>query len=310
MLGLAELKKVPAAPFAGEPHLYNTWIESIMNRTSTLSLNSMDIVDILEAHTTGEPRRVVTTFRASSGTNPDQTLSIILSKLATRFGKVSDVASSLREKLMNFPEIRGSESDPGVGVQLREFGDLCRMIVAHMSTVRDLQTLNYTSGLEPIRSKLPEYLDNKWRHHKANYKDRFNQEPNFVLFCEFIENEADVICGDMTLTTLIGKPTSCNISPKQLRTFTTSTDIEKSNKHCLLHKSITHQLENCKSFLELDYRTKILILKSHNLCYRCFEEHLSEDCVSVVRCDVCHSTHHRTIMHDSSRDYHPHNRMY
>lgn len=186
-LGMAQLKQVPASPYNGDPYLYRSWIVALNHRMSNPQLAPLDAIDVLEAHTTGKPRHVVTTFKATYSHNPDEALKVILRKLETRFGIDTEIACSLRDKLHACEIITGSQSDPNVAGKLCNFSDLCQIVSSYVQNTYDLQTLNYASGLEPIRQKLPEFINNKWRSIKTNYIDMNGIHPPFHVFCEFLE---------------------------------------------------------------------------------------------------------------------------
>ena len=117
-------------------------------------------------------------------------LSISLLELSCtkRFGNSHEIASVLRNKLLTFPEIRGHQSSPNVVRKLRELSDICYLVASQIQHVPDLETLNYGSGIEHIRKKLPEFINNKWRSYKYNYIEKFKSHPPFNEFCQFLEN--------------------------------------------------------------------------------------------------------------------------
>lgn len=71
------------------------------------------------------------------------------------------MSKSVKDKLINIPKTSGSQSDPNVATKLRQLSDLCHIVSAPMNNAHDLQTLNYARGLESIRDKLTDFLDNR-----------------------------------------------------------------------------------------------------------------------------------------------------
>ena len=97
-LAMAELKRTPISPFNGEPYHFKGWLRALNHRMEPLELQSMDVLDILEAHTIGAPRDLVRNYRTSYGRNPDEALKVILEKLEKRYGDDNKVASVLLKK--------------------------------------------------------------------------------------------------------------------------------------------------------------------------------------------------------------------
>ena len=62
-----------------------------------------------------------------------------------------------------------------------------------MSSVSDLRVLDFESGMDFIRMKLPVFLNNRWRKIKVNYERENYSFPKFSIFCEFLENSADLL---------------------------------------------------------------------------------------------------------------------
>ena len=178
-LALMELKKPPAVPFSGESHQYHSWLRSLHAKLIVLSPSSMNVLDILEAHTIGRPQELVKLYTNTHGADQDEALNLVTRALTKRFGNSHEIASVLRNKLLTFPEIRGHESSPTVARKLRELSDICYLVASQIHYVPDLETLNYGSGIERIRKKLPEFINNKWRSYKYNYIDKFKSHPPF-----------------------------------------------------------------------------------------------------------------------------------
>lgn len=313
-LAIAELKKAPSHPYSGEPHLYYNWVCALENRMNPLKefLTPMDVIDILEAHSVGRPREVINIFKISGGLCPEETLCTIRKKLNQRFGAKEEISKTLIRKVLDFPEINGRQGEPKVAFKLRAFGDICRVVLAHIDKVPDLQTLNYSAGYEPLRRKLPEFLQNKWRMHKARHFENNNCSPNFKAFCEFVEEYADILCADLghlsapeyQQNQYVNKNENFkNKSARTMKSNAIDTDDIDADFACPLHRSNSHKVSECEAFLKLDITTKKLFLRSYRLCFRCFQGHLANECQTDVKCDVCKSSFHPTAMHDYKRKF-------
>lgn len=82
---------------------------------------------------------------------------------------------------------------------------------------------------------------------------------------------------------------------------TRKTDVRKSELvkiGCPIHRSGGHLLGSCRTFQSESFDRKRKILKENNLCYRCFSsQHMLKKCNSNLKCSVCHSVTHHTLLH-------------
>ena len=76
-LASMELKKPPAVPFSSEPHQYHSWWRSLEAKMIVLPPSSMDVLDILEAHTIGRPQELVKLYKNTHGADQDEPLNLI-----------------------------------------------------------------------------------------------------------------------------------------------------------------------------------------------------------------------------------------
>ena len=312
-LSTLDLKRTCGNPYNGDPFMFSGWFRSLKNRLEPLNLSPLDVIDILEAQTSGAPREVVQTFKVAYGNNPRLAMDTIFDKLKKRFGDSTEIANELRHKLTKFPEIRGTENDPKVASSLRKLSDLCLIIRAHLDSVEDLQTLNFPSGLELVRSKLPDFINNLWRVEKASFVSRNFCHPDFCWFSKFLENQADILCSDLSSSMLkfnVSKPAASKSNyPNQnkvkpmysLVTGNSSNDTFK----CPLHKSNSHEIKVCTLFESMNYKAKRQLITNFELCYKCLGQHMITDCSFEVNCEKCNATNHLTIMHKPNYDSRP-----
>ena len=198
-LALDQLKRVPATPYSGEPSTFKAWWQSLKHRIDKLAPTPLDILDILEAHTKGTPQELIILHKNAYVSDASKAVQVIITKLHKRFGDDQKVSYTIREQLNKFPPIRGGESTE-VGLKLRKLSDLCLLISAQISDTPDLETLNYASGLDVVRSKLPDFLNNRWRSEKARFMQRYSRHPPFSEFCHWLEEQSDILCSDLNFT--------------------------------------------------------------------------------------------------------------
>ena len=186
-------------PYSGEPSTFKAWWQALKHRIDKLAPTPLDILDILEAHTKGTPQELIILHKNAYVSDASKAVQVIIAKLHKRFGDDQKVSYTIREQLNKFPPIRGSESTE-VGLKLHKLSDLCLLISAQISDTSDLETLNYASGLDVVRSKLPDFLNNRWRYEKARFMQRYSRHPPFSEFCHWLEEQSDILCSDLIFT--------------------------------------------------------------------------------------------------------------
>ena len=319
-LALDQLRRVPATPYSGEPSTFKAWWQSLKHRIDKLAPTPLDILDILEAHTKGTPQELIILHKNAYVSDASKAVQVIITKLHKRFGDDQKVSYTIREQLKKFSPIRGGESTE-VGLKLRKLSDLCLLISAQISDTPDLETLNYASGLDVVRSKLPDFLNNRWRSEKARFMQRYSRHPPFSEFCHWLEEQSDILCSDLTFTPDVGRaadyklrssvrPTTVMHTESSSSGLTVETNsnnndyLPQSSKiskpplyRCALHSSNTHELKNCSKFLSLDVNTRRLLITSFRLCFRCLGPHYSKSCEEKIQCSICHKGNHLDILH-------------
>ena len=81
-----------------------------------------------------------------------------------------------------------------------------------MHSVPDLHFFNLSTGIDTIRRKLPDFINNGWRNHSSRYEARYGYYPDFQNFCDFLEEKADLLCSD----TLLSKHAADTHAPKHV----------------------------------------------------------------------------------------------
>ena len=316
-LALIDLKRPPASPYAGEPHLYQSWLRPLKRRMDRLCLSATDRIEILESHTKGEVHKVIETFKTAFSHAPETALKVILDKLNTRFGSKVRIAAELRERLSKFIPIRGADNEYAVAAALRELSDLCVTIQAQMSDNEELMYFNLSTGLELIRIKLPDFVNSQWRDEKATYLHHYDSHPTFAYFCSFLENIADTLCSDILPSTPIvvkHDRIGNSLEHSTIHSYATAV-VDKSkehfsferayssvnkiidNRHCPLHMTNAHTIHDCKVFNTMKFNLKRLLLRSYHLCIKCLNSHNSSECDVDVRCAICKRDGHIAAMH-------------
>ena len=236
---LLELKKVPANPYNGEPHEFNPWYHKLLSKIRRLKIVAPDAIEVLRAHTIGEPQELIDTFASNFEATPETQLDTIQKELKRRYGSSRHVAETLYGTLKDFPSIEGNDSS--ITPQLRKFSDACLLVSFQIEHCPDLWFLNTNLGLDPVRRKLPGYLIREWRGIRRDYMDANSEDhPPFFVFCNFIKKEVDELDQDCD---------SKNSEPKDYNTPSCGkvliTAEGRNNSTCVMHPDSSHESALC-----------------------------------------------------------------
>ena len=298
------LKKDAMAPpkiaFDNDPLTYKAWETKMLRVIAQFALSPDEVLDLLEAHTTGQALSVVSRFRVAVGFDPDGAVSKLWAELQKRFGTSPHLAKALQNKLYAIPGIGNDLS------KLGEFADECEMVLLHMDHVPDLVILNFTQGLSPLFNKMPMFMRNKWQTVAYRYSCHSQGgHPPFSVFCKFLAEQVQICTS--TVTSYNDQCQSNQLGnsrvQKERKTFKTDTVPAAT---CVLHKGGSHHsLADCREFQKLALAEKLNLLKQERLCFRCFASHQVKSCQSTDTCSTCKSAYHHTQIHQERRQFTP-----
>ena len=296
---LLELKKPPGSPYKGEPRSFNPWFWRLVNKINRLKVSAADAIEILEAHTKGAPQELIQTLTSDFSATPEAQFDKIQKELKRRFGHPRHVAEQLYETLTDLPSIKDNE--PRLYYQIRKFSDTCSVTFSQMSQCPELHFLNSSWGLDPIRTKLPDYMIREWRNIRKNYmRNNLEAHPPFNIFCDFLKQEADDLCYDLGYRHTTGdfdhRNPECTPSVETVG--------KAHNPKCTLHPNGFHESTSCQTLWSLPERERKRLVFRNKLCFRCLSSrHKRIDCNKTVSCKICSSKDHPSILHFWSRDH-------
>ena len=303
------LKKV-IEPFDGAATNFWPWYSKMINYINSLTLSPLHTLQLFETHCRGGAQKYISNKLASTGEVTVEDVEDTIRGLISRYGSTQRITSELLTKIDAFPAVKG----PNIGDQLLNLQDLCCIISYNMKKCPELQALNLSSGLRPLRTKLPDFLQNEWRRCGQSYEDsNFGTHPPFSVFINFLDRQSRQLSNRNYET----QPYSER--QRNVRAFQTSTYemkpksnlelppkppklSELSLKFCRLHKTANHSLADCVTFRKLAYPERKNFIKEHKLCYKCLGDHMISNCTSSVSCDIC-GKHHVTALHRDSDSY-------
>ena len=311
-----ELFKKPINPFKGDPSEFLMWYSTIQNKLRGVPLNSFDTLSILEAHTEGEPQKIIRETMAVGAANPDQTLADCWQRLWDQYGAGGQVTESLLAKLEKIPPIKYvNQTD-----KLNELLATCKMILCNMQTSPDLMFFNTSFGIKRIFFKLPERLQDSWRDYEVTYGSNHNGAgAPFADFVNFLSAKLKKYSLPSYKTSpWISNPEKQNKLPpshsfkKPANASTFQTDKvrnaqpEKSPEKqdraiqeiaCILHPNGKHDIKDCRSFSSKTFDEKRSLCFKAGLCYLCLGQHRQADCDGTQKCTQCNGKH-LSVMHN------------
>ena len=144
----------------------------------------------------------------------------------------------------------------------------------------DLSILNHNIGLEPIRKKLPNFVNNAWRKKRSDYLEQHGTYPKFNIFCDFLQKMSDSLCDDVLPITFPHNtlPSHNNTKTTNARVLYTSSDEKEAKLYCAFHKVDAHDTQSCTSVIQMEPTDKRAFIMRNGLCFRCLGHHLASKC--------------------------------
>lgn len=275
--------------YKGETHLFWSWKVRLEKEIQGVNASDMDIIYIIQSHTSGRPRAIVDNLIASAGHEPRLTLSRIWDTLTTRFGSSHKVANDLLMRINAFPAIKTVRQISS----LEDLLDLCRIIEANIPHCQELYQMNLSCGMKKVWEKLPDFLQQRWRKTWYTYETATCQNPHFYVFIDFLNK----IIEEFSIPGFASTPlrTGGNSLAKTLKT--TAADTDKRFISCAYHPGAKHQLFQCKALKNLPYKKVREMALAAKVCFRCLQPHLFKNCNSSAKCEKC-GRNHITAMHN------------
>ena len=182
-----ELIKKSIEPFDGSPTKYWSWIGQLKSYIGSLNLNPLKTLQLISSYCIGEPQVMISRHLSSVQEVSESDVNEVMENLAQRFGSSQLITKDILSKVRQFPVINGSN----IGNKLYEFHDLCKVVLHNVRRCPDLQNMNFASGLEEVRRKLPEYIQHEWRKVGQSYEDQnYGCHPPFSVFVDFVKRQA------------------------------------------------------------------------------------------------------------------------
>ncbi|XP_062612368.1 uncharacterized protein LOC134274127 [Saccostrea cucullata] len=304
------------------PSLFLTWKLTFRNIMEDLSVTPSEELDMLVRYLGNESSRQAATIRKCNANDPETALRLVWERLEERYGAPELIESSLRRQISSFPKIGNQDMK-----RLYNLLDLVEEIASVKRQSQYASLFGYfdsPTGINPIVTKLPTSLQDKWTAEATKYKKRESAiYPPFTFFINFLKDMArmkndpsfNYSCSD-------GEKPYVN-HPKNFQKTTVvaarKTETQSSSNHvltenndlarCTLHNS-NHTLNECNKFRSKTFEERKKFIMANGICLKCCgpNKHYAKNCTSLVRCGLCNQSSHPTALHTDNSSPQNHKR--
>ena len=281
-------------PFDGSPHLFGGWVSKLQNKVTGLRLTPSEVLNVMIAHTTSEPKKFLTELSAGTGAITQDVLNGIYNEFKLKFGSNAKVAENLIQELdkLSLPRYRSPE-------HFDKLHNMSRRIEFNKISCPELYVFDTSFGVQKFLDKLPDDSRKRWNIKKVAYKERFDgAHPPFSMFSEFLRFETSF---QHEYQPSKFEKTDKETKTKAVKSLKTNDGVKKSHEdesNCILHDNSKHETAICKEFSKLSHQEKVNVAKKKKKCFRCLANyHFVRPCDKSVKCDSC-GGRHVTIMHN------------
>jgi hypothetical protein len=285
-----ELLRGLGESFSGDPQRFWCWHQQISTRLLEAEAGSLDSMYILQANTSGRPKKVIDEALAAGIGSPRENLASVWKTLRRRFGANELVAESLLSKLEALPPARGASQVS----QMEDILGICKHILFNMGHCHELQFMELQRGKKLVWEKFPQSFVSKWQRECFLHEEKTSSMPPFASLVSFIESfikqlSVPGFCDQAQISSRI----------KPCKALLSQAHPPQSEVRCLYHDSAGHSILECVSFSRLSYHERMQYASDRRLCFACLGEHRISECPRNVKCGKCEKQH-STLMHKDS----------
>ncbi|XP_047445286.1 uncharacterized protein LOC125010584 [Mugil cephalus] len=302
--------------FDDQPENYWAWKTSFQSAVWDLNLLPQEELDLLAKWLGPQSAAQARRIRAAYIHDPGAGLNMVWQRLEECFGAPEIIEHALLKRVEDFPKLSNREHQ-----RLRELGDLLLELQAAKQNgyLPGLSHLDTAHGVNPILTKLPYNLQEKWVTVASKFKrDCGVSYPPFSFFVRFVSEEAkvrnDPSFACVTSFSLRTEKTAglkqkhqlpisvrkTDVSPVSgaSQRLTTDNSVIDPDKQCPLHCK-PHPLRKCRLFRNKSLEERKSLLKDKYVCFRCCSSinHMAKDCNVPLKCRECGSETHTTALH-------------
>ncbi|XP_041926339.1 uncharacterized protein LOC121690066 isoform X1 [Alosa sapidissima] len=294
--------------FDDKPENYRAWLSSYKNATQGLGLTATEELDLMTRWLGKESSNQVKRLRAVHIASPQTALVKAWERLQQCYAAPEVIEKALFTRLDAFPRVSAKEN-----LKLRELSDLLMEVQCAKEDgyLPGLSYLDTTRGIEPIVTKLPYGLQERWVSVGSKYKEENRGRfPPFDYFTKFIcyeakkRNDPSFALLNTTTTSSVRAESAFPKTQKPIAVHKINVTPAEANvssdpsKICPLHAK-PHPLKKCKAFRAETLDDRKVFLKENGICFKCCSStnHMAKNCTTIVKCFECDSTQHVSAMH-------------
>ena len=277
------LPKLEPETFSGNLIDFPLWLKSFEALIEKNTTSSSERLYFLSKYTAGEAKETIKGYFMQDS---EYAYTDAKKHLTTRYGDKYSAAETFKDKLHNWPVVKG-----GDGKGLRKLADFLWQCSSAMASLKHLSSLNSADENKQILNKLPQYLRDRW----ARTVDRHlygedGDYPSFGIFCKFIADEARVAngpsaCRSVPSNNTKAENTNHRSAYRQRTTAVThrnEAEVKgaevKVEKHCNLCTG-DHWIQECKQFKEMNLEDRRSHASKKGICFGCLRRgHLKAEC--------------------------------
>jgi len=287
LLDLLAAPKLEIPVFDGSPLQYYQFIRAFQDNVERFVPEHSSRLARLLQYCTGPAKTLI---QCCAMMPPSQGYTRALELLKDRFGNEFLISRAFIDLVTTGSAIKGER-------HLRAFSDDLRNTYETLKAMQCLGEINAQGNLLSIVSKLPAYLQNRWRR-EVHLIRKQKRLPNLEDLVTFIEDAAEE-ANDPVFGSLTAHPDKNPVKQK-ISTFATEAEEDKPKRDpkCA-NCSEMHPIYKCKQFLEASVDERNQLVQEKRLCYNCLRaNHAASNCESNFRCMVCRGKHHTSLHHD------------
>ena len=278
-----DLRKGLPDKFDGDPSKFWSWYMEINGYIVETDASPTEVIYILRSNTVKKPRNLIETYLSGGLSNPSRMVADIWKSLKKSFGSNSKVTNHLLAQLRSFPKVKY----PHQTEELEKLVSICRAMQLNSNSCPDLKYIELQQGMREIWEKTPDQFINRWRKESNSIERRNNASPSLQNMLDSLSNFIDEYSNP-----------NFQISTPKVKTLVTNVPGKVSseeNPSCVIHKSASHSLLNCRSFKNVGYNERKNILFENRLCFKCCGPHIASRCNANLSCSVCQKDHHELL---------------
>lgn len=314
--------------FNDEPARYLTWKYSFLNVMNEINATEMEQLDLLVNHLGRESKSQANNIRAANARNPEKAVRDIWLRLDSEYGSAETIECALKKRINTFQTL--SDNDRKRFFDLSDLAAEVESVKCDSKFGSAFAYYDTSSGINDFVRKLPRRFQEKW----ATESDRFKFQNGvsftpFSVFTKFLrdlarirndpslmfENTRNPPKSESVYNSQQGPRRVLGNSNRQVNVLNRKTEVEwksesdNTSARCPIHGNHSnHTLRDCLKFQSKSLKERKDYLFKNGYCLRCCgqKRHLRKNCKETVKCDVCSSFSHVTLLHPDSNSEQAH----